>query len=238
MKKPDQLRLYAWIEFVIWLIIIALCVFGIRYHFYKSQLQYKSYQIFMNDVDGLIVGSPVKFLGTQIGNVTKIQLVSSDVYSDIYVKFIITEKDLTLPTGAVATVEGSGLGGSKALTIFPPKEKDPNSIIVAKDSTRLGKVISLFKTIFKDIDEIFTNLGHAGKEVSRVPKLDIPRHNEVTPADLNDSLDSLNKQLDTIIQGENKFKQQLDKMQKKDKPVIREINGVEEDESEQSEDNQ
>jgi hypothetical protein len=28
------------------------------------------------------------------------------------------------------------------------------------------------------------------------------------------------------------------KMQKKDKPVIREINGVEEDESEQSEDNQ
>ncbi|MBP3847257.1 MCE family protein [bacterium] len=238
MKKPDQLRLYAWIEFAIWLIIIALCVFGIRYHFHKSQLQYKSYQIFMNDVDGLIVGSPVKFLGTQIGNVTKIQLVSSDVYSDIYVKFIITEKDLTLPTGAVATVEGSGLGGSKALTIFPPKEQDSNNIIVAKDSTRLGKVISLFKTIFKDIDEIFTNLGHAGKEISRVPKLDVPHHNEVTPAELNDSLENLNKQLDAIIREENKFKQKIDKMQKKEKSVVKEINGVEEDEPKQSEDNQ
>ena len=49
MKKPDQYVLYACIEFVIWLIIITLCVFGIRYHFHKSQLQYKSYQIFMNE---------------------------------------------------------------------------------------------------------------------------------------------------------------------------------------------
>ena len=163
MRKPDTFRIYAWVEFAIWLIIIALCVFGIRYHHYKSQLQYKSYQIFMNDVDGLIVGSPVKFLGTQIGHVTKIQLVSSDVYSDIYVKFVITEKDLTLPTGAIATVEGSGLGGSKALEIYPPEDEVVEHIISTKESTRLGKVISLFKKMFKDIDEIFVNLDHNTK---------------------------------------------------------------------------
>ena len=231
MKKPDQYVLYACIEFVIWLIIITLCVFGIRYHFHKSQLQYKSYQIFMNDVDGLIVGSPVKFLGTQIGHVTKIQLVSSN----IYVKFIITEKDLTLPQGAIATVEGSGLGGSKALTIYPPKEKDSNNIIVAKDSTRLGKVISLFKKIFKNIDEIFTNIDYVGKEVTNVPKLNIPERNQVTPVELNESLDSINKKLDQIIEGENKFRQKLDKMQKKES---KEVKGVEEYEPEQSEDNQ
>ena len=91
MKKIDNIRVYAWIELIVWLLIIALCVFGIRYHNYQKQKQFKHYQIFMQDADGLIVGSPVKFLGIQIGHVTKIQIISSDV-SDIYVKFIITQK--------------------------------------------------------------------------------------------------------------------------------------------------
>lgn len=227
MKKPDSFRIYAWIEFLIWLIIIALCVFGIRYHHHLSQLQYKSYQIFMNDVDGLIVGSPVRFLGTQIGHVTKIQLVSSDVYSDIYVKFIITEKDLILPTGAIATVESSGLGGSKALEIYPPKTDDNNKIIVAKDSVRLNRVISLFDGIFKNIDEIFTNLGHAGKEISKVPKLDTPRHNEVTPAEMNESVESLNKQLDLIIQQEQKLRKKMDDFEKRESKIKIESKTVE-----------
>lgn len=235
MKKPDNFRIYAWIEFAVWLIIITLCVFGIRYHHHKSQLQYKSYQIFMNDVDGLIVGSPVKFLGTQIGHVTKIQLVSSDVYSDIYVKFIITDKNLTLPTGAIATVEGSGLGGSKSLEIYPPEDEVAERIISAKESTRLGKVISLFKKMFKDLDEIFVNLDHAGKEVSSVPKIQIPRHNEVTPADLNDSVEHLNKQLDQMIREENKFRNKINNLQKKE---VKNAVTNEQSEPEECEDNQ
>lgn len=211
MKKPDQFIIYAWIEFAIWLIIIALCVFGIRYHNYKSQQQYKSYQIFMNDVDGLIVGSPVRFLGTPIGHVTKIQLVSSGVYSDIYVKFIITEKDLTLPTGSIATVESAGLGGSKSLEIYPPQDENNDKIIVAKDSVRLNRVISLFKGIFKDLDEIFVNLGHAGKEISDVPTIQTPKHNEVTPASMNQNIEDLNKKLDQMIQEENKFRKKIEK---------------------------
>ncbi len=235
MKKPDSFRIYAWIEFAIWLIIITLCVFGIRYHHHKSQLQYKSYQIFMNDVDGLIVGSPVKFLGTQIGHVTKIQLVSSDVYSDIYVKFIITEKDLTLPTGAIATVEGSGLGGSKALEIYPPEDEVAERIISTKESTRLGKVISLFKKIFKDLDEIFVNLGHVSKEVSSVPKIETPRHNEITPADLNQSVEHLNKQLDQMILQEHKLRKKMNDFQKKE---IKKDNPTLDDTPEQSNVNQ
>jgi ABC-type transporter Mla subunit MlaD len=214
MKKFDEVRLYAWIELAVWLIIIALCVFGIRYHHYKTQKQFKSYQIFMNDVDGLIVGSPVRFLGIQIGHVTKIQLVSSDVYSDIYVKFIITQKDLTLPTGSVATVEGSGLGGSKSLEIYPPKNEDnKDKIIASKDSTRLNKVMGLFNKIFKDLEEIFTNIGHTGKELSKVPKKEIEK-NIVTPAQSEKELRDLNKQLDIYIQKEKDFRNKY----LKDKP--------------------
>ena len=75
MKKIENIRVYAWIEFAIWLIIVAVSVLGIRYYHYQTQKQYKNYQIFMEDVDGLIVGSPVKFLGVQIGYVKKIQII-------------------------------------------------------------------------------------------------------------------------------------------------------------------
>lgn len=220
MKKFDEMRLYSWIELAIWLLIISLCVFGIKYHHHKSLKQYKSYQIFMNDVDGLIVGSPVRFLGTHIGHVTKIQLVSSDVYSDIYVKFIITQKNLTLPTGSIATVEGSGLGGSKSLEIYPPENEKVSKIIESKDSTRLNKVMGLFNKMFKNIEEIFTNLAHTGKEISTV-KIDKAEKNVVTPAQREERLTKFNKQLDTYIEKEKEFRNKYLK-EKQPQPVIEE----------------
>lgn len=219
MKKFDQLRIFSWIEFFIWMLIIALCVFCIRYNHNKSQKQYRSYQIFINDADGLIVGSPVRFLGIKIGHVTKIQLISSDIYSDIYVKFIVTQKDLTLPTGAIATVEGSGLGGSKSLEIYPPEGESQDKIIVTKDSTRLNKVMSLFNTIFKDIEEIFTNLGHVGKELSDVPHTETQK-NVITPAQANKDLENINKQLDIYIEKEKKLHKNLFKNDNKQSKEI------------------
>ena len=216
MKRFDNIRVYAWVEFVIWLIIIALCVFGIRYHNHKKQSRYKNYQIFMHDVDGLIVGSPVRFLGTQIGHVTKIQIVSSD----IYIKFIITRKDLSLPTGSIATVEGSGLGGSKSLEIYPPKDNTSDKIIQAKDSTRLSKVMSLFNTIFKDFDEIFFNLDRAAKEISTWEE--IPK-NFVIPGDGESGLIKINEKLDNVIEVDRNFKKQIEIIKQKSKGVENEF---------------
>src|SRR5574344_2159785 len=148
MKKNDNIRVYAWAEFIIWLIIIAITIFVFRYQSYQNQKQYKNYQIFMEDVDGLIVGFPVKFLGVQIGYVKKIQVISSEVY----IKFSITQKGLTLPLGCIATVEGSGLGGSKALEIYPPqKNKYTDKIIVSNPTTRLSKVIAIGVNIFREM---------------------------------------------------------------------------------------
>ena len=80
----------------------------------------------MEDVDGLIVGSPVKFLGVQIGHVMKIQIITTDVY----IKFVVTQKDLNLPEGSIATVEASGLGGSKSLEIYPPEKDNTTDKII------------------------------------------------------------------------------------------------------------
>lgn len=207
MKKFDNMRVYAWLEFILWLIIVAIVVLGIRYHHYKVQKQYKNYQIFMEDVDGLIVGSPVKFLGVQIGYVKKIQIISSNVY----IKFVITQKGLVLPIGAIATVEASGLGGSKALEIYPPQNELVDKIIVTKDPTRLGKVMSLFDDIFKELNNIFTTLDYAGRQFDF--EKDIQK-NVVTPADATEGLIKFEKNMDILIDTSKKFKEKMNKMNK------------------------
>ena len=197
----SNIRLYAWTEFVIWLIIVAAVVLGLRFHHYKAQKQFKNYQIFMEDVDGLIVGSPVRFLGVQIGHVKKIQVISSEVY----IKFVITQKDLILPVGSIATVEASGLVGSKSLEIYPPNDETPtDKIIASKDPTRLSKVMGLFDNIFKELDSIITTLTHASAQFEFTSEGNVPK-NVVMPVEAHKGLDDVNKRLDTVIDAKSKF---------------------------------
>ena len=196
-NNPSKMRIYAWVEFVIWLVIVAVSVLGIRYYSYQNQKNFKNYQIFMDDIDGLIVGSPVKFLGVQIGHVKKIKVISSEVY----VRFIVTQKDLELPTGAIATVESSGLGGSKALEIYPPdKTKVTDKLIVSKSPTRLGKVLTLFKGIFKELDSILTTINGAAQRFEE----DIPiQKNVVQPVDADNELLKLDKKIESVKNSKN-----------------------------------
>ncbi|MGN0030716.1 MAG: MlaD family protein [Candidatus Gastranaerophilaceae bacterium] len=201
MKIFGNIRLYAWVEFVIWLIIVAAIVLGLRYSHYQKQKQYKNYQIFMEDVDGLIVGSPVKFLGVQIGHVKKIQIITTDVY----IKFVVTQKDLTLPAGSIATVEASGLGGSKSLEIYPPeKDNTTDKIILTKEPTRLSKVMGLFDDIFRELDSIITTVTYSANQFEFTSTGTIPK-NVVMQVDANDGLDKLNKSLDSLINTEKSF---------------------------------
>ena len=176
----------------------------------------------MSDADGLIVGSPVKFLGIQIGDIRQIKIISSEVY----VEFVVTRKDLVLPVGSIATVEFSGLGGSKALEIYPPTDKYPtDKIIAVKEPTRLNKVMGLFNEIFRDLDSIFTTVGYASNQFVREAQGSSAPRNVVIPVSPEQNLTNIDKTVDMIMDIKGNFMKNFDN------------EGKPKDEHEQSEDN-
>ena len=209
-----NMRLYAWIEFIIWLIVLAIIIFGLKFHNKNIHKDFKRYQIFISDADGLIVGSPVRYAGVQIGYVNKIQIISSNVY----IRFIVTEKDFELPEGVIATVEGSGLGGSKSIEIYPPDPNTPaEKIIYSKDPVRLNRVMGLFKNIFKELDEIITVVGISARKIGNdkplIEKVNELRIEEVkAPIDL----DKIDKNIDSATRVTKDLNEKIQKIKRKE----------------------
>lgn len=149
MAKRLDITKILLIEGVIWFLILCSVLLCIRVHSYIKAKSVKQYQIFLSDMDGLIVGSPVKYMGVQVGHVSYAKPLSNNVY----LKFVITEKDLELPEGVIANVEFYGLGGSKSLELYPPDENSlkTEKLIQIKDTFRLSDSFSLMDNMFSKI---------------------------------------------------------------------------------------
>ncbi len=162
MKKFGDIHKYIRIEFIIWFFILCLIITGVRIHRHNKAKELVTYQLFMPDVDGIIVGSPVKFMGVQIGFVDKIKIVSNDVY----LKIVITDKNVTLPKGSIATVEFNGMGGSKSLEIYPPTKESlaSNKLIAVQSPKRLHDSLSLLNEMFDKIDSIMNRMSFFANE--------------------------------------------------------------------------
>lgn len=140
------------IEAFCWIFILTIFAGGIIFFHYEKSPKNTLYQIFLPDVDGLIIGSPVKFMGITIGHIKNIEIVEDRVL----LKFLITEKNITLPMNTIATVEFYGLGGSKSLELYPPdKNFTGNSeIIIAQPPKKIGDSLALMYKMFDNISEI------------------------------------------------------------------------------------
>ncbi len=162
MEKFSDIHKYIRIEFVIWFFVLCLVVTGVRVHRHNKAKELVTYQLFMPDVDGIIVGSPVKFMGVQVGYVDKIKIVSNDVY----LKIVITDKNITLPKGSVVTVEFNGMGGSKSLEVYPPTKESLASkkLIAVQSPKRLHDSLSLLNEMFDKIGSIMNRMSFFANE--------------------------------------------------------------------------
>lgn len=214
MSSKTKIRLFYLLEVFIWLLAIILCVGIIRVNQIKKQKELLTYRIFMDDVDGLIEGSSVRLMGVPIGYVKTISIVQDQVY----VKFVLTEKDVKLPQGVIATVEFNGMAGSKSLEIYPPDSvsKASGKLVTIKKTNRLSSALGLFDDMFAKIDSIIVRCNHFSGELEHVfPKQDVSEESIDSVSAANASVGLLNNLIEKIDDSRIKFMKNL-----KPKPII------------------
>lgn len=180
------------------MLILSFAVFTIRHYRLKNIRNQTTYQIFLPDADGLIVGSPVRYMGIDVGYIDKIKIVGSDVY----VKFVMHDKKYKLPRGVIATVEFAGLGGSKSLELYSPSEDSVTSkkIIEVKPPQRLGDVMVTFDMMFQKIDSIGQRFSVFATETeSLYPNSD----SAVDLNEIQDNMNMLDEWLDSSLKKDN-----------------------------------
>lgn len=199
------------IEIIVWaLIIVAISIPFYNNISHKKELNATGHAFF-EDTDGLIVGSPVRFMGTQVGYLSNVEIIGSEAY----VSFVITEKNLKIPHGTIATVEFTGIAGSKSLELYPP----------TKESLARGHAISVvdpirLSTFVSNQQSIATNLINMTNQINMlVTKNNISQiRNWMNTAELfsksNEMLDNFNDFEDNAI---NKLKVRQENRKKNEK---------------------
>ena len=203
------------IEFFIWLLIIVAVVLSIR--LYRANLFSKdsTYHIFLQDIDGLMKGSPVKLMGVQVGYVTEINVVEDYMY----VSFLISKEGVKVPQGAKALIESYGIAGSKSIELYPPNEKVDNStplIFVEKPiraSTTFLTQNEIAKTLITMTNGTTSMLDSKSVEQHRknIQKLAI-----LSGTDELDKIDEFSDEMLIKVKSFNKNKEKSEKEDKKD----------------------
>lgn len=153
-------------EILAWLLLILFIVaFSSSTLIIKEKNDKNDYQIFLQDVDGLIVGSPVRMMGIEVGHVTKIKLTKDETF----VKFILTNPDVYIPKGTQVTVEFSGMAGSKSLELYLPDKETyldkTTPLIIVNAPKRLHDAFGLLNDMFKKIGSIIYTTSSFGTKL-------------------------------------------------------------------------
>lgn len=167
-SKLRRVELLVWLSIL--LIVLTLGIVSVI----KYNDSFESHKIYLPDVYGLIVGSPVHLMGVPIGYVTKTKIIKEDV---ILVKFKITDRSVHLPKNTLATVEMYGLGGSKSLELYPPDSDKMinhellvgnNDYFLVERPKRLRDAWTLLYQMYKTLMNIIYAVSNFGAEVNSI----------------------------------------------------------------------
>ena len=124
----------------------------------KLFMQPNLHIIQFKDIDGITKGSPVRFMGINVGYVRNLK--SEDKF--VNVQILITKKNMEIPNGTVARVEFYGLGGSKSIELMPPDGSCDVGILttdtirlndVAHEAVSIVEIVEMIEKYVKNINE-------------------------------------------------------------------------------------
>lgn len=212
MRKLFFLLLEIFIGISLFSLILFLGIDKFRMHINMRP----SYTVNFKDVDGLSVGSPVRLMGMQIGNVTKIELLDSE----IYVTFRIIKKNTLIPDGSIASIQFTGLAGSKSLEILPSKRKTlkTGTIIYSTEPIRINSVLQVQTTIFENLLDFCKGLlGFFSKNSVDSTKKNLhttSKYIQESNQSMNDTLKNIKNSGSEITKNTKEIKQFLNEQNK------------------------
>ena len=132
------------IEIFILICLLALVITGVLIFKHYKYDKPNTYNIVFKDIDSIVKGSPVRFMGINVGYVTKLK--RKDGY--IICRIRITKDNVKIPDFTRAKVEFNGLGGSKSIELFPPTSDDTGiQGIVAIESLRINDLAGMVEDL-------------------------------------------------------------------------------------------
>ena len=132
------------IEIVILVTLLILGVLGAYQIYHRTVVKPNLYTIRFHDIDSIIKGSPVRFMGIIVGHVRKLERKGDLILCQIF----ITKPNTKIPDGALAKVEFNGILGSISFVIFPPKTENPNiKGIVTTEALRINDFMDVVKNL-------------------------------------------------------------------------------------------
>ena len=146
------------IEIIIWTILLTIIFSVAIFSYSKVFIEPNVYVIEFKDIDGITKGSPVRFMGINVGYVRSLK--SKDKH--INVQILVTKENMKIPNGTVARVEFYGLGGSKSIELMPPDGSCDVGILtgdtirlndVAHEAIGLVEIIEMIERYVKNINE-------------------------------------------------------------------------------------
>lgn len=201
------------IELLVWLVIVLIIVSITSIAYLKKQQNDNDYTIFMNDVDGLIVGSPVRMMGIEVGHITKIKPTNEEVY----IKFLITDDTIKIPQGTVATVEFSGMAGSKSLELYLPCKNtyidNDVPLLTVNPPKRLHDAAGLLNDMFEKIASIIYTTSSFGEKIKFMEELPVEDQQDMNKflKYTDDMLDDSTKRVDDLNNKLKKYKKSREK---------------------------
>ena len=199
MKDKERNVLYIThsVELLIWLIFILFIIIIVFFSSLHKEKTSNIYRIYIPDADGLITGSPVRMMGIEVGHVVKIK----PAHSNVYIKFVIDNDTVTIPQGTIATVEFSGMAGSKSLELYLPDEKtfiDSSTPLLSTNSPkRLHDAAGLLNEMFDKLGKIIFTTSRFGQKLGEI---DMP----LSPGGINDASKFLQFANETIDKSEQR----------------------------------
>lgn len=152
-----------------------------------------SYHVFFYDTNGIRKGSPVKIMGNEIGYVSNVKVINSD---EIFVSFVLTKPEISIPSGTIANIESTGLVGSRSLELYPPQKQLLNSdeFLIPQNPERVQGTFENSTRIAQILYNASSNVNKS-LDVNQIPAIKQLVHKSYKQSiELPQQIDKINKQ--------------------------------------------